>query len=252
MVMTKTDFAGRTALVTGGARGIGRELTSQLVANGAHVIAVGRDLSDLNAVSAEFGEKVSIYQLDLTQPQDVTQFVEQVTLDHSELSILINNAGMQIEMDLFASPYNLVAKSLCDEVALNLVAPISLTVQLLPVLREHSKAIVVNITTGLAIAPKEASPVYCATKAALRSFSQSLRYQCETSAPQIGVIEGIMTLVDTDMTSGRGKRKMSSRDAAAAVLKGIATGGPEIWIGKSKLLPFLNRISPRLVRRILR
>lgn len=250
--MTKTYFEGRTALVTGGARGIGCELTSQLVAKGAHVIALGRNLSNLDAIRDDFGDKVTIYQLDLLEPNDVTQFVGQIALDHPELSILINNAGTQIEVDLFEAPYNLVAEQLCNEIALNLAVPISLTGQLLPVLRQQPNAVVVNITSGLAIAPKEASPVYCATKAGLRSFSQSLRYQCQTSASQIEVLEVIMTLVDTDMTLGRGNRKMSSHDAAAAVLRGITAHRPEVWVGKSKFLPLLNCISPWLVRRILR
>ncbi|MDO6590149.1 SDR family oxidoreductase [Loktanella sp. D2R18] len=250
--MTKTNFKGKTALVTGGARGIGHELTSQLVTHGAHVIAVGRNQSDLNKIHAEFGDQVSTYQLDLTHPEEVTQFTQRVTSDHPGLSILINNAGMQVEMDLFTDPYASIAQPVFNEVALNFVAPITLTAQLLPVLRTHRNALIINITTGLAIAPKEASPVYCATKAGLRSFTQSLRYQCQTSAPHIEVSEAIMTLVDTDMTSGRGKRKMSSHDAAVAILKGASAGKPEIWIGKSALLPLLTRISPRLVRRILR
>ncbi|MBU2867774.1 SDR family oxidoreductase [Pacificibacter marinus] len=250
--MTQTFFEGRTVLVTGGARGIGRALTSQLVTSGAHVIAVGRNQSDLSAVRAELGDQVTTYQLDLTHPHDVTKFVERVTSDHPELSVLINNAGIQTEMDLFDETYTSVAKSVCNEIDLNLLAPIALTWQLIPVLRAQPEAIVVNITTGLAISPKEASPIYCATKAGLRSFTQSLRYQCQTSAPQIQVIEAIMTLVDTDMTSGRGKRKMSSHDAAAAILKGVFAGKSEIWIGKSALLPLLSRVSPRLVRRILR
>lgn len=250
--MTRTYFKARTVLVTGGARGIGRELTSQLVASGAHVIAVGRNQSDLNAVRAELGGQVTTYQLDLTHPQDVTHFVERVTSDHPELSVLINNAGIQTEIDMFDESYSSVAKPMCNEIDLNLGAPIALTWQLIPVLRAQPDAIIVNTTTGLAIAPKEASPIYCAAKAGLRSFTQSLRYQCQTSAPHIQVTEAIMTLVDTDMTSGRGKRKMSRYDAAAALLKGVCARKPEIWIGKTALIPFLYRISPKLVRRILR
>ena len=250
--MAKTSFDGKTVLVTGGARGIGRELTSQLVAKGVHVIVVGRNLADLDAVRAEFGDRVSAYQLDLTQPEELRLFAAQVTSDHPALSILVNNAGMQVEVDLFDAPYASVADRLADEIALNLAAPIALTGQLLAALRRQPKAVVVNITTGLAISPKEAAPVYCATKAGLRSFTQALRYQCQRSAPHIAVVEAIMTMVDTDMTAGRGSAKMSSADAAAAVLKGVAAGKSEVWVGKAMLLPLLSRISPALVRRILR
>jgi uncharacterized oxidoreductase len=222
--MTHTYFEGRTVLVTGGARGIGRQLTSQLVISGAHVIAVGRNQSDLNAVRAELGDQVTTYQLDLTHPHDVSQFVQRVTSDHPELSVLINNAGIQIELGLFDESYTSAAMSVRNEIDLNLVAPIALTWQLLPVLRAQREAIVINITTGLAIAPKEAPPIYCATKAGLRSFTQSMRYQCQSTAPHIQVIEAIMTLVDTDMTSGRGQRKISSYDAAAAIIKGVSAG----------------------------
>lgn len=109
-----------------------------------------------------------------------------------------------------------------------------------------------NVSSGLALAPKASAPVYCATKAAVRSFTKALRYQCEDAAPNVAVVEAIMALVDTDMTQGRGARKMSAHDAAAEVVRGLQRGAPEIWVGRTRLLKTLLRLAPGVAERMMR
>jgi uncharacterized oxidoreductase len=104
----------------------------------------------------------------------------------------------------------------------------------------------------LALVPKRSAPVYCATKAGVRTFTRALRYQCEDARLLVHVTDVVMTLVDTDMTRGRGRGKISAADAAAAVIAGIRRGAAEVFVGKTKILPVLMRFSPALGYRILR
>lgn len=241
---------GSTALVTGGTRGIGAELTKQLVAKGANVIVVGRDLRSLEKMVAQFPKQVSAFAADLTQPEEVDRLLRY--LESRDLSILINNAASQTEIDLLDAPLAQCLETCRSEIALNLDAPIALCIGALPLFKPRSSAAVINITSGLAIAPKQASATYSATKAGLRSFTKALRYQCREHAPHIQITEAIMALVDTDMTQGRGRGKITAAQAARSVIKGLEKRKPEIWVGKAKLLKILNRLSPRLVEKMMR
>jgi uncharacterized oxidoreductase len=246
------DITGRTALVTGGARGIGRELTRQLSAKGAHVVIVGRDHQALEEMRAELGNAVTALRADLTCQEEVDRVISIVADNHGALSILINNAATQTEMDFLDTEAVDRRPAVRREIALNLDAAICLSIGLLPLLRRQTQANIVNVSSGLAIAPKQASPVYCATKAGLRSFSKALRYQCAQDAPHIRIVEIIMALVDTDMTRGRGKGKISSHRAAREIVAGIERNLSEIWVAKARLLRIVNRLSPALAERMLK
>ncbi|WP_334194548.1 SDR family oxidoreductase [Pararhodobacter sp.] len=243
---------GRTAMVTGGARGIGLELTRQLLARGCRVIVIGQNQTRLATLERDFPGAVVTRRADLSSPAEVDALVVDLVRDHPAIDILINNAGVQREMDLFALPPTQATAFARQEIATNLDAIVALTLGLLPVLARHERAAIVTITSGLAIAPKAAAPVYGATKAAARSFTRALRYQCSRAAPQVRVSEAIMSLVATDMTAGRGSGKITPAQAAAAVLAGLERGQAEIWVGKAKLLRLVNRLSPALAARLLR
>jgi uncharacterized oxidoreductase len=101
------------------------------------------------------------------------------------------------------------------------------------------------------LAPKSSSPVYCASKAALRSFTKSLRAQVRQAGWVIQIQEALPPLVDTDMTRGRGKGKISAETAAFQILKGIAKGSAEIDVGATALLRWILRLSPALGERIM-
>ena len=246
------DLSGSTVLVTGGARGIGLELTRELVARKARVIAVGRSFERLQAVQAEFPANVAIRAVDLSSAADVDRLVAELSDEAPEINILINNAGVQHEMDLFALDPAKAASLARGEIATNLDSLVVLTLGLLPAIARHDRGAIINVSSGLAVAPKAASPVYCATKAAVRSFTKALRYQCERAAPQIRVSEAIMSLVDTDMTKGRGSGKISPGQAASEVLSVLDRYRPEVWVGKARLLRLINRISPALAERVMR
>ena len=123
---------------------------------------------------------------------------------------------------------------------------------LLPLLVRQPEASIVNVTTGLALAPKRSSPVYCASKAALRSFTRSLRYQMERTAPQVRVQEVLPPLVETRMTAGRGAGKLKPAAVAARLVDTIESGVDECYVGKSRLLKVLMRLAPSLAYRVLK
>lgn len=248
----KIELANSKAIVTGAARGIGLEISKQLLAKNCHVIAVGRNKKSLERLKAEYPDKVSIYVVDLINQDEVKHLAATLKSDHLDLNILINNAAVQFEVDLLNDNLETLLQSTRTEITLNLESVLHLTVRLLPILKNNQNAAIVNISTGLIIAPKQASPIYCATKAAMHSFSQSLRYQCEVDAPNIQITEAIMALVDTDMTKGRGSDKITPSQAASEIIDGLIRSKDEVWVAKAKLLRVINYIAPFLARRILR
>lgn len=237
------------ALITGGSAGIGRALALKLAAAGTDVLIVGRDRARLEAVAAAHPGRITALPADLADAEAVDALIAAVTRDHPDLTLLINNAAIQVPMRLMhASPADLRR-----EIAVNVTAPVALAAGLLPVLAGNAGAAVVNVTSALAVAPKAAAPVYGATKAALRNFSRALRYQCEDDRTGVAVLDVVMTLVDTAMAAGRGgKAKISPEKAAAAVIAAIARRRRETWVGPTWVIRFLDRLCPPLAYAILR
>jgi uncharacterized oxidoreductase len=120
----------------------------------------------------------------------------------------------------------------------------------LPVLLRNENSAIVNVSSGLAISPKKSAPVYCATKAAIHNFTKAFRYQMEGT--NVKVFEILPPIVETPMTEGRGKNKISSEELVNEFMNDFKKNKEESYIGKSKLLKFINRISPKLSDRILK
>ncbi len=233
-----------TVLLTGATSGIGTQMLSQLIASGHKVIAVSRKAS---ALSAESG--VTGYDCDLADPQAVEAMASAVLVKHPDIRIIINNAGLQLPMRL--DDPALATNMLVDEIAINVLAPTIIARAFMPQFMALSEpSAIVNISSGLAFFPKTTTGLYCATKAAIHSLSQSMRYQSEGT--QMRVIEAILPLVDTPMTKGRGTGKLPADTAARAIIAGIRKGHDEVYIGKAQLLRILGRLAPFIPRRILK
>jgi uncharacterized oxidoreductase len=233
-----------TVLVTGTTSGIGAALSAGLRAAGHRVIAVSRRAGADRTVSDEVG-----YQLDLADPLATEALFARVAEIHPDIAIVINNAALQLDRRL--DDPGLDAAALQRELAVNLLAPAIIARALLPGLRSRTDgAAIVNISSGLAFYPKTGTALYCASKAGLHSFTQSLRYQTEGSG--VKVIEAILPLVDTPMTAGRGRGKLSAGETADAILTGIRRGQDEIHVGKARLLPLLGRLAPAIPRMMLK
>lgn len=247
------ELAGRTALITGAGRGIGRALAGQLLdAGAARIIAVGRDGEALQALAGEHPGRIVSLACDLADPGEVTELIAEASRIAPELSLLFNNAGVQRLTDFTTQSLASVWPDLQREIAVNLAAPIALSAGLLPRLRSQRQSAIVNVTTGLVLAPKMSAPVYCATKAGLSSFTRALRYQCEATAPNVRVIEALPPMVDTDMTRSRGKGKITADDCARAIIAGVVSGRHTIDVGKTRLLRLIMRISPAIGYGIMR
>ena len=236
------ELNGKTALVTGGTDGIGLEIARQMMAKGATVIVCGRREDVLASARQEGLEAI---QADLSTASGCAELA--AALAGRELDILINNAGMSGNF----GPGEPLDLALTDQaIFLNLNAPLHLIGHLLPGLLQRPEASIVNVTSGLAIAPRAGGPVYCATKAGLRSFTQSLRHNLRDT--NVHVIEALPPVVDTAMTRGRvNGKKMSAKECAAEIVDAIATNAPEANVGMVKLLRLVYSISPALAQRIM-
>lgn len=203
------DMTSNTILITGGGSGIGRGLAEAFQAAGNHVIVAGRRAGPLAEVTAA-NSGMSYAVLDVADPAAIQAFTEQVTRDHPALNVLINNAGIMATEDVDAEPFDL---STCEAtIATNVLGPIRLTTALLPHLRRQARAAVVNVTSGLAFVPRADTPTYSASKAAMHSYTQSLRFLLRETPVQ--VIELAPPLVATDLTPGqRGNPRAMPLDA---------------------------------------
>jgi uncharacterized oxidoreductase len=237
------DVNGKTVLLTGGSAGIGREIARQLQAKGARVILTGRDPARLAAMEAEGFETLAA---DLSSAAGVDALV--ATLGDRDIDILINNAGLGVPHDVRAALPDPDAADGC--LYANLAAPVRLITALLPRLRARPQAAIINVTSGLAIAPNTASSVYCASKAGLRSYTMALRAQL--AGESIHVIEALPPVVDTQMTADRKTSKMPPEECARQIIAALENGHDEANVGMVKVLRAVYSVSPALARSVMR
>ena len=186
------NLSGNIILITGGGSGIGRGLAEAFHKLGNQVIIAGRrqELLDQTA-SACPGMKAIV--LDVGDPASIAIAVQKLTAHFPGLNIVLNNAGIM-------RPEDLKTGAVADSeaiVATNLLGPIRLTAALMPYLLDQPSATIVNLSSGLAFVPLAMTPTYCATKAAIHSYSQSLRYQLKDTS--VRVVEIIPPWVATEL-----------------------------------------------------
>lgn len=192
------DFSKATILITGGNSGIGRGLAKTLMEQGAKVIITGRDGTRLKETLYANPGMLG-YELDVTDPLAIRQFAADITEHHPDLNVVIHNAGIMVSEKVLAESYDLdiVEKT----ISTNLMAPIRLTAALLPHLRTRDEAAVVTVSSGLAFVPRADTLTYSATKAAIHSWSTSLRHELRST--NVAVVEIAPPLVATDLTPGQ-------------------------------------------------
>lgn len=190
--MTLTD---NTILITGGTSGIGRALAELLHARGNRVIVAGRRQALLDEITAA-NPGMHGLALDLTDPRAIEAFAAEVRARFPDLNVLFNNAGISGTEDLAADTVDLtLAESI---VGTNIVSVLQLTAALLPALRRRPSATIVTTTSGLAFVPIAPYPTYCASKAFLHSWLQSLRVQLRDTS--VEVLELIPPYVQTELS----------------------------------------------------
>ncbi len=176
------NMTGNTILITGGGSGLGRGLAEAFHALGNQVIISGRRQGRLDeTVAANPGMKS--LTVDMADADSVRSFAARLTQDFPELNVLINMAGVMMPENLRDQKEPLTDAEAM--VATNLLGPIRLTAALLPTLLKLPRATVMNVSSGLAFVPLAMTPTYNATKAAIHSYTQSLRYQLKDTAVEV-------------------------------------------------------------------
>lgn len=222
-----------TILITGGATGIGLALARRFSADGNQVIICGRTASSLAQAKAEVPGVITrvCNVADPTSRDALTQWLQD---EHPTLNAIVNNAGIQVHRDFTAAPG---MDTLEQEVAINFTAPIHLISRLLPLLQRQPNAYIVNVSSGLAFSPMADVPVYCATKAAIHSFTLSLRHQLRDT--RVRVIEIAPPIVDTGL--GGNKRSggvsnnmmVSAEEFVDQAFGQLEAGKDEVLVGIS-------------------
>jgi uncharacterized oxidoreductase len=188
----------QTVLITGGASGIGLALAKRFAARGNTVIICGRDRAKLADAKSTIPRLITL-RADVSDATEREKLVDTVLKDFPGLSVLVNNAGIQNQPGPMLTPQNWAAHA--REIEINFAAPVHLSMLLLAHLAKQSNGAIINVTSGLAFVPIARMPVYCATKAALHSFTDSLRYQAKDTP--VRIIEVAPPAVNTDL-GGKG------------------------------------------------
>ena len=247
------DLRDSRVLVSGGTSGVGLALVELLVARGARVVTCGRDQARCSDIRARFAD-VHVIETDLSERGRSWDLVEESARHLGGLDVVICNAAVQVMENYVQIDRASFEGTVVPEIAANFSAPVEITAAAMPWLTQSTDAIVVYVTSGLAVFPKKTAPVYCATKSALRTFAAAVRYQVEDGAPHVKILDAVLPLVDTPMTAGRGNasEKMTPESVARRILSAIESPRPVTFIGKARLVPWLTRLAPSVGRRALR
>jgi uncharacterized oxidoreductase len=230
------NLTGNTILITGGGSGIGRGLAVELHKLGNHVFIAGRRRQTLDETTAANPGMKSL-QLDIENPDEIRAFAAQAAADFPALNVLVNNAGIMRPEKLLAQQADLADAE--ATVTTNLLGPIRLTAALLPHLQKQPRAAIVNVSSGLAFIPLALTPTYCATKAAIHSYTESLRYQLRGTP--IEILELVPPYVATHLMSGADDPRAMPLDQFIAEVMEILKTQPtpaEICVERVKGLRF--------------
>jgi uncharacterized oxidoreductase len=243
------NLSGNTILITGGTSGIGHAFAEAFAAQGNKVMICGRRKDRLDAIRDQHPEMIT-YACDITDASQREELARWATTEHPDLNVVMNNAGVQLATDL-THPVDM--DSVRQEIETNLVAPIHLASLFAPHLKTKERPVLINISSGLAFVPLAFMPVYCATKAAMHSFTMSLRHQF--SKIGIQVIEIAPPSTDTELGHGHWAGKQQSHgglpiaDFIREAMDTLATDKLEIPVADAKglrdkgeaMFPFMNK-----------
>lgn len=230
------QMSGNTILITGGGSGIGRGLAEAFHAEGNQVIIAGRRQQQLEyTIAANPGMKAA--RLDVSDPDSVRSFAEQIEHDFPRLNVVVHNAGI-MAIESVRSSETAGAEAI---VATNLLGLIRLHAALFPLIEKQSSPAIMTVSSGLAFVPSFFVPTYCATKAAIHSYTQSLRYQLKDCNVQ--VIELIPPYVQTELMGpeqARDPNAMRLEEFILEVMQILKTSpeGTEVCVERVKPLRF--------------
>src|SRR3954471_1230907 len=237
-------LTGRTILITGGSAGIRLAFALKCAELGNEVIVTGRRQAVLDEVKAKH-PKIHTIQSDVADVAQIAALASRVKADFPRLDVLMNNAGILLYKNLKTPAADLAG--LTAEMNINVGGVIGMTSAFIDILTTN-QGTVINVSSGLAFVPLPAAPIYSATKAAIHSYTQSLRFQLQETG--VEVIEIMPPAVKTDMTTelaDEGLSMISTDELMKQSFASLKAGSLEVRPGQSKLLAWMRRIAPDFI-----
>ena len=232
---------GNTVLITGGSAGIGLALAERFIAEGNNVIITGRNEARLQAAAEKLGGNVTAIATDVSNTDEVEALVQKISKDFPNINVVINNAGaasaykLDTEADAFENAQ--------EEIVTNYLSVIRLTEKLLPVLKNQEESAVVNVSSIAAFVPNIYIPTYSASKAALHSYTQSLRLTIADTS--VKVFELMPPLVNTDFSKDiGGENGIAPSVLADDLIEAFTNNTFEIHTGATADIYKLNQSDP--------
>ncbi|MFL6771537.1 MAG: SDR family oxidoreductase [Sphingomicrobium sp.] len=240
-------LTGRTILITGGSAGIGLAFALKFLELGNEVIVTGRRQAMLDEVKAKY-PRLHTIRGDVADTEQVAALAVRVKAEFPRLDVLMNNAGIGTPQSL-REPLSDLAGAMA-QLDVNVGGVIRMTSALVDILTAN-KGTVINVSSMLAFAPVPALPIYSATKAAVHSFTQSLRFQLEDSG--VEVIELMPPAIETDLTSEFPEEvsKITTDELVRQSFAALKAGTIEIRPGQTKQAAFMSRLAPDFLNRQL-
>jgi len=238
------DLANSTVLITGGTSGMGLEFVKQLTKIGSKVIVTGRNLEALETTKKQF-PKVRTFQSDVSNSKDIKQLFQEVTQAFPDLNIIINNAGLMRLIDLQDSTLDL--ENINREITTNLSGTIQMVHQFLPHLKTKKSAAIVNVSSGIAFMSYSAAPIYSATKAGVRAYTQALRLQLEDTNVKVFemIPPGVKTNLQNEWVKQPNERMMMDADKMVEVaIDGLMKDKKELKPFMIRIIKFASRLMP--------
>lgn len=241
----------KTIFITGASKGIGFELAKLLSDKGNAVIIGARNTELLEEIKSQFPKLHTVF-FDALDENNIIKVKDELQNKFGKIDILINNAAVCYSYDFYKT--DVTFEKIETEIATNITSPIKVVKAFLPLLEKNTETAIVNITSGVAYLPMPSLPIYSATKAGLQSFTISLSESLRLT--KIKVFEALPPLVQTQMTenligNGKNMNKMTAKDCAKAIIKGIENNRSTIKIGSAKSLFWGSKLFPSIVQKQL-
>jgi uncharacterized oxidoreductase len=243
------NLTGRTILITGGSSGIGLAFALKFAELGNEVIVTGRRQVVLDKVKAKY-PRLHTIQSDAADLAQIAALAARVKADFPKLDVLMNNAGVMLHKNLKAPAAD--SAGLMTEMNINVGGVIWTTSAFIDILTAN-KGTVINTSSLFAFAPLPSAPIYSAAKAAIHSYTQSLRFQLEEAG--VEVIElmppGVKTDLTIDLPEGDGITLMTTDELVKQSFASLRAGALEIRPGKTNLIAAMRRLAPDFINRQL-
>ncbi|MFP7494665.1 SDR family oxidoreductase [Terribacillus saccharophilus] len=226
------NVAGNTVLITGGASGIGFAFAERFIKAGSKVIICGRREEKLREAKEKYPDIITRVA-DVSSEADRLDLFDWITENHPEVNVLVNNAGIQQRYNILTADAKDNWSYFNQEITANIEAPMHLAMLFVPHFAQKDKAAIINVTSGLGFTPMAIAPIYSATKAAMHSFTVSIRHQLSETA--VDVIEVAPPAVNTDL-GGVGLHTFGTPvdEFADAIFEQIEAGSSEMGYARSE------------------